>query len=186
MTRSAIATPTPTMFRHYTSTPIIFAVSAAVIGGFALIFAQTNSNSNNTKQGTTLTTAQESATPITPTTTTTPIAYEVSGMPILPSDVVQYAQIPKQHNKPFTATTVPKGLLKQHSTRAGTWGVIRVLKGQLQYLIHQHDPSQSSVSVHVVVDAARPGIIEPTKYHQVKALTDDLEFHIEFHRRPGT
>lgn len=50
------------------------------------------------------------------------------GMAELPEAVVQYSQVPKAP-KTFTATTIPKGLLKQHSTKRGTWGVIRVSKG---------------------------------------------------------
>jgi len=58
--------------------------------------------------------------------------------------------------------------------------VIRVSKGQMQYTIHE---PQSSVHV---LDPEHSGIIEPTKYHEVKALTEDLKFHVEFYRVPGT
>jgi tellurite resistance-related uncharacterized protein len=40
-------------------------------------------------------------------------------------------------------------------------------------------------SIHVL-DRDNHGVIEPTKLHQVKALTDDLEFVVEFWRLPGT
>jgi len=104
--------------------------------------------------------------------------YEPSGMPILPLDVVQYSQIPK--SKTFTATTIPKGLLNRHNTKAGTWGIIDVQHGKLQYTTHE--PFES---VHVV-DPTHRGVIEPTKYHEVKALTEDLEFVVRFYRLPGT
>jgi tellurite resistance-related uncharacterized protein len=161
------ATATPTMIRDYL--PIFFAVAAAVIGGLMLARAYPLRRTFSSSKAQTLA-AQSAAAPT--------ATYEASGMPILHSDLVQYGQIPKK--KPFTSTTIPKALLKQHNTKAGTWGVIRVLKGQLQYIIHE-----PRISVHVV-DASRPGIIEPNKYHQVKALTDDLEFHVEFYRLPGT
>jgi hypothetical protein len=45
--------------------------------------------------------------------------HESNGMPILPSDVVQYTQVPKVCTK-FTATTIPSGLLKEHTTKKGT------------------------------------------------------------------
>jgi len=51
-----------------------------------------------------------------------------AGMASLPEDVVKYSQVPKAP-KTFTASTIPKGLLKQHTTKKGTWGVIRVSKG---------------------------------------------------------
>ena len=103
------------------------------------------------------------------------------GMPILPSDVVKYTQVPSSKpNAAFTATTIPSGLTKQHTTKRGTWGIIRVKKGKLEYTIHK--PNES---VHIL-DKEHPGVIEPTMLHQVKALSDDLEFVVEFWRVPGT
>jgi len=37
-----------------------------------------------------------------------------------------------------------------------------------------------------VLDAQTVGIIQPTILHQVRALTNDVEFVVEFYRRPGT
>eukprot|EP00970_Alexandrium_tamarense_P020516 scaffold15332_cov241-Alexandrium_tamarense.AAC.1 len=105
--------------------------------------------------------------------------HESNGMPILPSDVVQYTQVPKVCTK-FTATTIPSGLLKEHTTKKGTWGIIRVSKGQLQYSIVE--PQQSTHTL----DSTSLGVIEPTKLHSIKALSDDVEFVVEFWRRPGT
>eukprot|EP01083_Nonionella_stella_P087798 244411_1 len=116
-----------------------------------------------------------------------------NGMPILPSNVVQYTQVPKTPSK-FTATTIPSGLKKQHNTKKGTWGIIRVSKGQLEYtIIEPHK------SVHVLDgdsgngndnnkdhDTNSLGVIEPRMLHQVKALSDDVEFVVEFWRVPGT
>ena len=62
----------------------------------------------------------------------------------------------------------------------GTWGVIRVMKGKLQYTIIEPEKS-----IHVL-DKDHHGVIEPTKLHQVKSLTGDLEFVVEFWRIPGT
>lgn len=98
-------------------------------------------------------------------------------MPILPSDVVKYTQVPKTR---FTASTIPSGLLKDHSTKEGTWGVIRVFRGELEYRILE--PSES---VHAL-DADRVGVIEPTMLHSVRAISDDVEFVVEFWRVPGT
>ena len=110
--------------------------------------------------------------PTTSATTTT-------GMKSLPKDVVKYSQVPKGDKK-FTATTIPKGLLKAHNTKKGTWGVINVTKGQLRYQINE-----PSLAVHVLSSTQR-GIIEPQIRHEVKALTDDLEFVVEFYRLPNT
>jgi tellurite resistance-related uncharacterized protein len=106
-------------------------------------------------------------------------------MPQIPPEAVQYAQLPAQ-GKCFTASTIPKGLLKQHSTKQGTWGVIRVSQGQLEYQIHREasDEGQSEGKQTFVLDASRLGIIEPTIMHQVRPLTEDVEFTVEFHKVP--
>jgi tellurite resistance-related uncharacterized protein len=105
-----------------------------------------------------------------------------SGMKELPKDMVQYSQVP-QAGSFFTATTIPKGLLRDHTTKAGTWGVIRVSSGILGYCIVQ-EPSLPGVTVECSPDV--PGIIEPQVKHHVKALSDDLKFVVEFYRLPGT
>lgn len=64
--------------------------------------------------------------------------------------------------------------------KIGTWGIIKVLKGQLQYTIIEPEKSTH------VLDKNNCGVIEPTKLHQVKSLSDDLEFVVEFWRVPGT
>jgi tellurite resistance-related uncharacterized protein len=106
-------------------------------------------------------------------------------MPQIPPEAVQYAQLPAP-GKSFTASTIPKGLLKQHSTKQGTWGVIRVSQGQLEYQIHR-DASDKGLSeaIHTfVLDSSQLGIIEPTVLHQVRPLTDNVEFTVEFHKVP--
>ena len=37
-----------------------------------------------------------------------------------------------------------------------------------------------------ILDKDKHGVIEPTMLHHVKALTNDLEFVVEFWRVPGT
>ncbi|WP_299619008.1 DUF1971 domain-containing protein [Pelagibius sp.] len=74
----------------------------------------------------------------------------------------------------FTETTVPKGLLQDHRTKQGVWGVITVLSGRLRYTV----PSTGEVRV---LEAGRPGIVEPTVAHRVKPL-GPVEFFVEFHR----
>mmetsp|Transcript_15374 Transcript_15374/g.22530 ORF Transcript_15374/g.22530 Transcript_15374/m.22530 type:complete len:178 (+) Transcript_15374:65-598(+) len=114
-------------------------------------------------------------------------------MPKLPKDVIKYSQVPKQ-GKVFTATTVPKGLLKQHNTKAGTWGIIRLSKGRLEYKIHASKVSDTDSQIDGTGDEMlvfeltpeRSGIIQPTQLHQVKPITDDVEFVVEFLRLPKT
>jgi tellurite resistance-related uncharacterized protein len=100
-------------------------------------------------------------------------------MPILPNNVVKYSQVPSG-SKYFTSDKIPKGLLKEHNTKSGTWGVIRVVQGTLQYTILE--PKH----VEFEITPANAGIIEPQKLHQVKALSEDLQFLVEFYRIPGS
>ena len=100
-------------------------------------------------------------------------------MPELPVDVVKYSQVPKPP-KVFTANTIPRGLLKQHSTKKGTWGIINVSKGKLEYQIDEPTPHKFDLN------STMKGVIVPTVLHQVRPLTDDVEFVVEFYRLPGT
>ena len=96
----------------------------------------------------------------------------------LPAGVVKYSQVPK--GKTFTVTTIPRGLLKEHNTKVGTWGKINVLRGKLEYQINEPQKSVFELS------PSKPGFIEPQIRHQVKPLTDDVEFVVEFYRFPNT
>ena len=108
---------------------------------------------------------------------------QANGMPILPSNVVKYSTVPTK-DKFFTIDTIPAGLLNEHSTKEGTWGVIRVHRGKLEYTILE--PEQSVHVLDAESDDNNIGIIEPTMLHQTKGLTDDLKFVVEFCRVPGT
>jgi len=108
----------------------------------------------------------------------------VECMPVLPDGVVKYSQVPRE-GKTFSATTIPKGLLKEHSTKKGTWGVINVSQGKLEYKITGgRKPEEIPISFELSPEFH--GIIQPQLLHQVKALTKDVEFVVEFLRLPGT
>jgi tellurite resistance-related uncharacterized protein len=113
-------------------------------------------------------------------TMTSDTSSQQPGMPVLPADVIKYSQVPAMGSQ-FTAESIPSGLLKQHSTKQGTWGIIRVSLGMLSYQINE-----PIVREFVLTPDTPPGIIEPKVLHQVKPLTDDLEFVVEFLRLPDT
>ena len=106
----------------------------------------------------------------------------------LPPGVVQYSQVPSvsSSRSHFTATTIPKGLLKDHSTKAGTWGVIRVDQGRLLYVVEEGAGPGGGPRYTLELVAPARGIIEPTVRHRVEPLSDDVQFVVEFHRLPGT
>jgi tellurite resistance-related uncharacterized protein len=94
---------------------------------------------------------------------------------MLPADVQPYARTAE-----FTETTVPAGLLRAHTTKAGAWGLIHVLEGRLAYRIT--DPRRAR-SETVLSPDSDPGVIEPTILHEV-APVGAVRFYVEFLRAP--
>jgi tellurite resistance-related uncharacterized protein len=78
----------------------------------------------------------------------------------------------------FTETTIPAGLLGDHSTKEGTWGLIRVEEGELHYLVTDERRPPSD---RVLTAAGEPGVVEPTILHHV-APVGPVRFHVEFLR----
>lgn len=91
----------------------------------------------------------------------------------LPPDVAPYSRTPE-----FTEATVPAGLLRAHSTKAGAWGMIHVIEGRLAYRIT--DPKRPATET--ILTADQPGVVEPTILHEVAPL-GPVRFYVEFHRR---
>jgi tellurite resistance-related uncharacterized protein len=83
-----------------------------------------------------------------------------------------------RHTETFNEATVPAGLLKDHTTKAGTWGVIHVLAGRQRYRIT--DPRRKPSETILSPDSAS-GLIEPTILHHVEPL-GPVQFYVEFHR----
>ncbi len=86
----------------------------------------------------------------------------------LPEDVEVYKKTPI-----FNQLTVPAGLLKTHTTKAGTWGRIRVNKGKLLYII------ESSPQQEIELNVSKYGVVEPQVPHYIKPL-GEVEFFVEF------
>lgn len=81
----------------------------------------------------------------------------------------------------FTEQTVPKGLLSDHSTKEGVWGLINVESGSLSYRVT--DSRRDSFEA-VLTHGGAPGIVEPTILHHVAPL-GPVRFHVEFYRKAG-
>ena len=88
----------------------------------------------------------------------------------LPTAVLSYKRTPV-----FTNETVPKGLLRAHQTKAGTWGKIVVLQGELRYRILEPEVEEFDLS------PSNCGIVEPTVLHEVEPL-NQVRFYVEFYR----
>lgn len=95
---------------------------------------------------------------------------------MLPPDVMPYAR-----TADFTESTVPPGLLRSHTTKAGAWGLIHVLEGRLAYRITdvRRPPTETVLSPE-----GGPGIVEPTVLHEVEPL-GKVRFYVEFLRAAG-
>lgn len=91
----------------------------------------------------------------------------------LPSHVRAYKRTPS-----FNEKTVPAGLLGEHSTKDGTWGLIRVEEGELRYIVT--DPRRPTTT-ELLSPSGEPGVVEPTIVHRVEA-SGPVRFHVEFFR----
>lgn len=87
----------------------------------------------------------------------------------LPSEVRSYKKTPV-----FTQDSIPKGLLQNHNTKAGVWGKISVLKGELLYVLEE-------TGEQTILTPERFGISKPQERHRVKPL-GEVAFFIEFYR----
>lgn len=91
-------------------------------------------------------------------------------MKALPDHVVAYKRTPE-----FTESSVPNGLLHSHNTKAGVWGRIVVLDGELTYRILE------PVQEELLLGAGDCGIVEPMVKHEVKPQ-GRVRFYVEFYR----
>lgn len=81
----------------------------------------------------------------------------------------------------FSETSVPRALLKAHSTRDGAWALIHVVQGKLAYRIT--DPRRPARE-WILSPEEPPGVVEPTILHEVAPL-GAVRFYVEFHRLGG-
>ncbi len=78
----------------------------------------------------------------------------------------------------FDADTLPAGLRKEHSTKAGVWGIVRVLEGSLHLDFGDGQPPQ-------VVAPGSPGLLLPEQPHWVTPQSS-MRMQVEFYRaRPA-
>ncbi|MGH8501386.1 MAG: DUF3565 domain-containing protein [Gammaproteobacteria bacterium] len=90
----------------------------------------------------------------------------------LPASFIPYKRTPV-----FTEESVPAGLKKDHSTKAGVWAKIVVIEGTLRYRV---DALQTDVNL----SQNKPGIVVPEVAHSVEPL-GMVRFFVEFYRPPG-
>jgi len=80
---------------------------------------------------------------------------------------------PYRSTPAFDEVTLPAGLRREHRTKAGAWGIIRVLKGRLRYQVL--DPRSE-----MILEPGRPGLILPEQPHFVEPL-GPVRIQVEFY-----
>ena len=78
----------------------------------------------------------------------------------------------------FDQDSLPDALRRAHNTKAGTWGVIRVLEGRLRYVIAETGSEQ-------ILTPDRPGRVVPQQLHFVEPL-GPMRMQVEFYDEEPT
>lgn len=95
----------------------------------------------------------------------------------MPEKLIAYKRMPL-----WTKDTMPEAVQRKHNTKVGTWGKITVLKGKLKFVELTEDGEE--VARHVFEAGADNPMAQPQAWHRVEALTDDVEWFLEFYCEP--
>lgn len=76
----------------------------------------------------------------------------------------------------FDQDTLPAALRNRHDTKAGVWGLIRVIEGQLE-LTCIHPPSTT------ILTPDRPGLVQPQQPHFVTPI-GAMKMQVDFYDQP--
>lgn len=80
-----------------------------------------------------------------------------------------------KHTPEFDEGSIPAALQKDHTTKPGVWGVIRVITGQLRYIV------EPPLARELVLDPEHRGIVVPEVLHRVSPI-GQVRFFVEFYR----
>lgn len=83
------------------------------------------------------------------------------------------AAVPYKCTPVFDERSLPAGLRREHRTKAGVWGIIRVLEGQLRYRVIELD-------TETILDPDNPGFVLPEQPHLVEPL-GAMRMQVEFY-----
>ncbi len=79
----------------------------------------------------------------------------------------------------FDEHTIPAALLDNHQIAAGTWGLLRVTQGSLEFIFDDQPDQPRSLG------AGESIAIPPQRSHKV-AITGPTRFSVEFYRASST
>jgi tellurite resistance-related uncharacterized protein len=74
----------------------------------------------------------------------------------------------------FDQDTLPAALRREHRTKAGAWGIIRVLDGELRLRVPDGRDE--------LLSSDRPGLIKPEETHWVEVI-GPMRMQVEFYDR---
>lgn len=86
------------------------------------------------------------------------------------------APTPYRSTPVFDQDTLPAALQREHRTKPGVWGVVRVLEGSLT-LTYVDPPSEE------IVSPGKPGLLLPDQPHFVKPV-GDMKMQVDFYDEP--
>ena len=95
----------------------------------------------------------------------------------MPEKLIAYKRMPL-----WTKDTIPEAVQRKHNTKVGTWGKITVLKGKLKFVELTEDGEE--VASYIFEAGADNPMVQPQAWHRVEALTDDVEWFLEFYCEP--
>jgi tellurite resistance-related uncharacterized protein len=91
----------------------------------------------------------------------------------LPDGLVAHKRTPI-----FDQDSIPAGLRRRHSTKAGVWGLIVVVEGRLRFRLL--DPASERI-----LDIRDSGVVQPMQPHEVEPL-GPVRFFVEFYGNAAT
>ncbi|WP_281561571.1 DUF1971 domain-containing protein [Thalassomonas sp. RHCl1] len=95
-------------------------------------------------------------------------------MSAIPEDYVNY-----KSTQEMTVDNVPKMFLHLHNTRAGVYGKICVLNGQLKF--YGFADRRGDVEQEIIIEAGDFAVSPPEYWHKVEFLSDTTRFRVDFY-----
>lgn len=76
----------------------------------------------------------------------------------------------------FDEVSLPAALRSRHNTKAGVWGMIRVIDGRLK--LRYLEPASE-----IILEPGRPGLVLPEQPHEVEPL-GPMRMQVDFYKEP--
>ncbi|HOY78702.1 MAG TPA: DUF1971 domain-containing protein [Hyphomonadaceae bacterium] len=83
------------------------------------------------------------------------------------------SSLPYRSSPIFDEETLPQALRRDHRTKQGVWGVIRVLSGRLKFVI------TATGETHML-DPETPGLVLPDQLHYVEVV-GPVQMQVDFY-----